>query len=279
MTYLLGIKMKKLTLAFLFLFGALNVAQAGCIPDAPNPPKLVNDFANIIDVGYEGRIELYLSRFNDTTSTQITVVTVDDLCGYTAAEFAYEIGESWGVGNKEFDNGVVILIKPKLPDSKGEAFIAPGYGLEGAIPDAMAKRIIENEMIPYFKEGKYSVGIVEAVKVIVSLTEGEYSANNANRKKRPKRSKAPVAAIFFVLFVAFVMIFGTINRARRYGRKNNLGLWTALWLMGSMNSRHRGRYNDFTSGRGGFGGFGGGSGGFGGFGGGSFGGGGAGGSW
>jgi uncharacterized protein len=284
MTFHLGkINKMKNILTFLlisiFSYSTL-VAADNCIPSAPRPPRLVNDFAEVLSPQTENNLERHLVNFNDTTSTQIAIVTVNDLCGYDRAAFAYEIGESWGVGDAKFNNGVVIMVKPKVGRSKGQAFIATGYGVEGALPDAICKRIIENEMIPFFKKGDYDGGVTQAASVIIDIVGGEYSAENYNKKSK-KPGDFPIFPFFFILFFAIIMFAGTFRRARSYAHRNDVSLWAALFLMGSMSNRHSGRYNDFTSGGGGFGGFGGGSGGggFGGFGGGSFGGGGAGGSW
>ncbi|MEQ8909349.1 MAG: TPM domain-containing protein [Vicingaceae bacterium] len=280
MKYLLvmGNKLRLLSVLFIFVFQFNAKAAEECIPKAPQPQRLVNDFAEVLSSQTEFQLEQTLVNFNDTTSTQITIVTVNDLCGYDPASFAYEIGESWGVGNAEFNNGVVVLVKPKVGNSKGHTFIASGYGVEGVLPDAICKRIIENEMIPAFKQNNYEQGIVQAALIIMDITGGEYSAD---AYKKQTQKSFPIVPFFFVLFFIVVMLASTFGRARKYAHRNNIGLWTALWLMGSASSRHSGRYNDFSSGGGGFGGFGGGSGGggFGGFGGGSFGGGGAGGSW
>lgn len=245
-----------------------------CLPD-PKPNRLIHDFSDILNPQEELSLEKHLIAFNDTTSTQIAVVTLDDFCGFDKAHLATEIGEKWGVGNQKFDNGVVILVKPKTPTSKGQAFIAQGYGLEGVLPDITLKRIVDGEMIPYFKQGDYYSGIAISCQRIIELAGGEYSAEQYNSKSKGKTSVIPFFVLLIILFFVFASTFG---RARRYAHRNNLGIWTALWLMGSTNSRHRGHYDSFSSGGGGFGGFGGGSG-FGGFGGGSFGGGGAGGSW
>lgn len=264
-----------LSFLLLFVFSFSTNAQEDCFPKKPAQERLVNDFADVLSRQEENQLERYLLGFEDTTSIQVTIVTVKSLCGDDAAHFAFTIGEEWGVGNKEFNNGLVLLVKPKYGSDRGKAFIATGYGMEGVLPDAIAKRIVEQEMIPSFKQEDYFGGIAKAAQVVVEITGGEYSADvYANRK-----GKFPVEALFFLLFFIALMFIGTIRRARSYAGANNLSLWTALWLMGSMNSSHRGHYSNFSSGRGGFGGFGGGGGGFGGFGGGSFGGGGAGGSW
>ena len=271
--------MKKQILTLIILvLPLLGFGQEDCIPGRPAKQRLINDFASVFNPQEANQLERRLVNFNDTTSTQIAIVTVADLCDYEPSDFAYEIGEQWGVGNKKFNNGVVILLKPKTADSKGQAFIAVGYGLEGALPDVIAKRIVENEMIPQFKKNDYFGGIEAAAQVIMDITGGEYSADNYN-KKRKGGDSIPIVPFIFILFFILIMIAGTIGRARRYAHRNDMSLLAALFLMGSMNRRHKGYFDDFSSGGGGFGGFGGGGGGFGGFGGGSFGGGGAGGSW
>ncbi|MBD99515.1 MAG: hypothetical protein CMO34_06700 [Verrucomicrobia bacterium] len=269
---------KSAFLAIFILASALLIAQDDCIPQAPNPPRLVNDFANVLDNTQEQQMENLLVEFNNATSTQIAVVTVNSLCDYDASMFAYKLGEQWGVGSEKFNNGIVVMLLPKVGNQKGQVFIAPGYGLEGVLPDATTKRIVEIEMIPFFKRNDYPGGVNAALKILMDLTKGEYSADQYNQRNKKRSKPFPLFGFFFILFFVVIMLASTIGRARRYGRRNNMGLWAALWLMGSMNNRHRGYYNNFSSGSGGFGGFGGG-GGFGGFGGGSFGGGGAGGSW
>lgn len=263
-----------LTIA-VFSLGQQIFAQEDCIPQKPKQERLVNDFADILSPQQEQALEQKLVGFNDTTSTQIMVISVNTLCGYDNALFTYQIGESWGVGDARFDNGIVVMVKPKTADEKGQTFIATGYGLEGVLPDAIAKRIVENEMIPYFKANNMYAGINAAVDVIISITGGEYSAE---AYKKNTSGGIPILPILFILFIAFLMIFSNVRRIRKYGRDNNLGFWAALALMSAASGRHHGSYGNFRSGGGGFGGFGGG-GGFGGFGGGSFGGGGAGGSW
>ena len=272
--------MRKNLLIFILLVSSfLSVAAQSCVPEKQNPPKLVNDFANVLSPSFEGQLESYLIGFNDTTSTQIALVTVSDLCGEEPSFFAFELGEKWGVGDAKFDNGIVVLFKPKQANSKGEVFIATGYGLEGILPDAISKRIVENEMIPYFKSGQIEQGLLQGIQTVVEITGGEYSADNYNSKGRGgKNGKFPFAMVAALLVFIGLMVFKNIGRARKYANTNNTSLWMALWLMGSVNRGHGGSYGNFTSGRGGFGG-GSGGGSFGGFGGGSFGGGGAGGSW
>ncbi|MDB4061161.1 TPM domain-containing protein [Vicingaceae bacterium] len=260
---------KQLFSLFIFFVVALHAsAQVGCIPEKKSPQKLVNDFANVLSSSFEAQLENYLVGFNDTTSTQITLVTVADLCGEEPSFFAFDLGEKWGVGDAKFDNGIVVLFKPKQALSKGEVFIAAGYGLEGILPDAISKRIVENEMIPYFKSGQTEQGLLQGIQTIIEIIGGEYSAENYNSKVRGGKKGSIFPVIFIIIFI-IIMFAGTFGRARGYANRNNTSLWLALMLMGSSNGRHSGSFGNFTGGRGGFGGFGGGS----------FGGGGAGGSW
>ena len=244
------------------------VASAQWLPKQSNPPRLVEDRADVLSPGFEKRLENHLTRFSDTTSNQILVVTLDDLNGREPAELATEIGHAWGVGSSQFDNGIVVLIKPKRNSrDRGHVFIATGYGLEGAIPDITANHIIQNEMMPELRKGDYEAAVHRALLVLEGLAVGEYNSDQYMSKKR-QASGGGVVVLFFILFAVVSVIR---SRARRSydptGRSS--ALWTALFLGSAMNRRHGGYYDSFRSGGGGFGGFGGGG----------FGGGGAGGSW
>jgi len=255
------------------LFGSMVEVRAQDIPARPEPPRLVNDLAGVLSPDEVGQLESKLVAFNDSTSTQITVVVVSSLNGYDKSDFAYRIGEQWGVGQKGKNNGAVVLVKPKTAGEPGQAFIATGYGLEGVIPDALAKRIVKNEMIPNFREGNYFKGIDDATSAMISLAKGEYTADQYTKKHTKKTGPAGLIVPLIILVVVFAIIRSSRNRGHSVGK--SLPFWTALWMLGSMGRGSGGSWNDFSSGSGGFGG----GGGFGGFGGGSFGGGGAGGSW
>ena len=262
------------TLVFIFLFASLQ-AETQDIPPRPDPPRLVNDLANILSPQQQQALESKLSYFNDTTSNQITIVTFQSLNGYDPAMFAYEIGEKWKVGQKDFDNGIVVLVKPKYGNrDPGQAYIAVGYGLEPAIPDAIAKRIVENELLPYFRKNDYYNGLNKATNVLMKMAAGEISAEGYNKQT----SGSPVVGFLPIIVILIIFLLIRSTRSRSYGvgnRGSSLPFWTALWLGSSMNRSHGGSWNNFSGGGSGFGG----GGGFGGFGGGSFGGGGAGGSW
>ena len=244
------------------------------IPDPMSPPRLVNDYAGLLNDNQFRHLEIKLERFNDSSSTQIVVALVKSLNGLTKEEFADRLGEKWGVGQKGKNNGIIILVKPHYQNEKGEVRISVAYGLEGVIPDAIAKRIVENDMMPYFKADDYYSGIEQATNTLISLSKGEYSAEEYKKKTAGN----PFGFIIPIIIIIIIIIFMRGNSGNHYttGSKGS-SIWTALFLASMLGGRGGGgSWGDFQSGGGSFGG---GGGGFGGFGGGSFGGGGAGGSW
>ena len=259
-------RLSRLTAILLLCLTTLTVTAQ--VPERPDPPKLVNDFAGIL--GDCQWLEDSLEQIAMETSNQICVVTLNDLDGNDKAWMAYQIGEQWGVGTKKNRNGVIILVKPKTEESKGEAYIAVGYGLEGAITDATSVLIVNQEMIPYFKENNYLDGVWAGAQVVRDLAIGEY--NEEDYINQYDSADAWLGFLVFVGLMALIIYAST--------RKGNGG--------GGGNSKHTGTWGGpviITHGSGGGwggshsgGGFGG-SGGWGGFGGGSFGGGGGGGSW
>lgn len=257
MTILYGMKSK---LAFFVLFFLLSLEiPAQDVPDPIYPYRLVNDFANIFSFAEKQALEQRLLAYNDSTSTQIYVVAVNDLGGYAASDYAFVLGEKWGIGQKGKDNGLLILIKPKTANSRGQTFIATGYGLEGSINDAFAGRIVRDSMIPYFQKNDYFGGVNAAVDAIIARLSGEFDTDT------DKLDRVPIWAIvllFFVVFVLFSLFFrGSDQHIDGDGHHRTGGgpLFFPPFSGGGSSSW--------------------GGGGFGGGGGGSFGGGGAGGSW
>lgn len=246
------------------LLSASMFAQSGSIPERPSPARLVNNMSSsgFISSGEERQLEEKLEAFANETSNQIVVVIVDDLGGMEPWAFATELGQKWGVGQKNQDNGVVVLVKPTGAEGQRYLEIVVGYGLEGAIPDLTTKQIRE-EMYPFFKKKQGYEGLDHGTDVLMALAKGEYNSDQYGAKHKSGPGKLKMALILLVIIV-FIII--SIKRGGR-GGGNGMSMGTGFFL-GSM-----------MSGRGFGGGGGGSSGGFGGFGGGGFGGGGSGGSW
>jgi uncharacterized protein len=245
-----------LWLCLFLITGLQTFAQE--VPPRPTPPRLVNDLAGVLLRQEADDLERKLVAYNDSTSTQIAIVTVRTTGDYDISETALKILRDWGVGSKEKNNGLVILAA--IEDRKVR--IETGYGLEGAVPDAIANRIIDQIIVPNFREGHYYQGLDQAVNAIEKAAAGEYKAI-------PKKRRGKGGGSIFVLVVVAIILLSMINNRRGGGTTISRRGWGGWGIpMGG----------GWSSGSGGGWG-GGGGGGFGGFGGGSGGGGGASGSW
>jgi len=259
---------KLLTSIFLLLSVFLFAQIEKAIPNSQNPPKLVNDFSEpfFLQPYQREALEKKLVAYDDSTSNQITIVIVDGLEGYSRDEYAISLGNKWGVGGKDFNNGVVVLISTGKKDKKRTSFIATGYGLEGALPDLTVKSIIDNELTPELKNGNYYRALDLTTDAIIRAAEGRYKAPAGYANKGEKG-----ISLFQIMLIIFLGII-LLSIISRGGGKNG----------GMMSRRGYRDWNGpvwFPSSGGGWSGGGSGGSGFGGFGGGGFGGGGAGGDW
>jgi uncharacterized protein len=244
---------------------------AQTLPDRPNPPQLINDFAGVFSTDETTALEQKLVAYYDSTSTQIAVVTLQSLDGYPIDDYAFKLGNKWGIGEKGKNNGLLILVA--VADRK--AFIATGYGMEGALNDGKLGTILRNEILPYFKGGSYYQGIDNGINSIMAAAAGEYKSNGKQKKPIDSTTLLIIIGIVFIIFG--LGLFTSYRAAKRYSILNNVPFWVAWSIINAASRNTSSRGGGFWGGGGG-GGFSGG-GGFGGFGGGSFGGGGAGGSW
>ncbi|MES2837662.1 MAG: TPM domain-containing protein [Bacteroidota bacterium] len=242
-------KNKLIQFLSILLFALPLFVSAQDFPEKQNPPKLVNDFAGMLSATEVQQLERKLVDFNDSTSTQIAIVIVNSIGDYAASDYAVQLAEKWGIGQKGVNNGILILIAKESRD----AYIATGYGMEAYVPDLVANEIIENQIIPNFKNQQYYQGLDEASSAIMNAVKGVYKGTGGGGKSGDGTFKT-IFIIAFIIMAVFVM-------SKRGGGGGG------MYYGGS----------GFSSGRS-SGGFSGGSS-FGGFGGGSFGGGGSGGKW
>jgi len=244
----------------------IGAVRAQDFPATPN--TLVNDYTQTLSASQVQELERKLVAFDDSTSTQIAVVVMKSTGQYDIADYGTRLAQRWGIGGKEHNNGILLLVA--LGDRA--VTIQTGYGVEGAVPDAIAYRIIENEIKPAFRQGDYFAGIDRATDALIAYTKGEYQASP---KKGDGGSAMGGLFLLVIIIIVIVAIFGR-GGGRGGGRvmggrgASDLLWWTLLSGMG-RGGRGGGGFG------GGFGG--GGGGGFGGFGGGGFGGGGASGRW
>ena len=265
---------KRIFIAILLFVSSIAFVVAQDLPEVSK--TLVTDYTNTLTLDQRQALERKLVAFNDTTSTQIAVVLVHSTDGYDVADYAVRLAQKWGVGQAEYNNGIMLLAA--IGDRA--VTIQTGYGIEGALPDAIAYRIIENDIKPAFRNSDYYSGLDHATNSIISYTKGEYKAD----KKQPRESNQGEGVGGVLVLIVIIILIVLISKGGKGGGgkggrmingkgSNDLFWWMLLNGMSGGGGSSRG---------GGFGGgFGGGAGGggFGGFGGGSFGGGGASGRW
>ncbi|MDR6786442.1 uncharacterized protein ABIE26_005161 [Pedobacter africanus] len=256
--------MKKLIIA-LFL---IIVTSAGFAQEFPAKPNtLVNDYTGTLTSSEIQQLEQKLVAFDDSTSIQVAVVILKSVGEYDINEYAMALGRNWGVGTKGKDNGVVVLVA--LGDRK--IAIQTGYGVEGVLPDMYTRRIIDNDIKPYFKTGNYFKGLDAGTDAIISVTKGEYKNDKPKAGKRGSGTSG-----VFVIIIIIVVVIVLLKRGGGGGGGQVIGgrgvadaLFWSMLLGGNRGSGGGGGWGGGSSGGGGFGGFGGGS----------FGGGGSSGSW
>lgn len=256
--------MKKLLLFIVLCWSVAVQAQIDkIVPSRPNPPRLVNDFTNTLTPEQKEALEQKLVAYDDSTSNQVAIVMMNTVGDYPIEDVGLQILRTWGVGNKDKNNGIVILVAKD--DHKIR--IEVGYGLEGAVPDVTAGSIIDNEITPAFKEGNFYRGLDNGVDAIIKAAAGEYSAPEGYGSRNNHKGLG-IGTIILIIIIVIILMNTTGGRGGMMSRRG-YGGW---WLPGGF-----GGWSGGGSGGGGWSG--GGGGGFGGFGGGSGGGGGASGGW
>lgn len=268
----------------LFIFTAIfsisvnSFAQDKEYPDKPDPPRLVNDYAHLLSTGENEQLERKLEDFANSTSTQITVVTMSNLGGHDISEYSVHIFNDWGLGQSGKNNGVLMLVALDDGYGKRKAWITVGRGLQGVLTDAKSGQIFRNQMVPAFKNKEYYRGLSDAADAVIAVTKGEYTASEGDRHHEPHKQKesGKGAPFIIIIIIILIIIFSVRNRGGGggggYRRRSGLGDLATGMILGNLLG---GGFRGGNNGGGGDGGFGG----FGGFGGGSTDGGGAGGSW
>lgn len=260
--------MKKIAVILLFFYYGIAISQ---VAKKPKPDRLYNNLSKeqpyFLTEQESSQLETKLQNFSNETSNQICIVITDDLNDLTDEQYATAIGREWGVGKKETNNGIVILIKPTGGNGKRKLFIAVGYGLEGAIPDLTTKKIREDLMYPYLKNKENYKALDGAVTDLMRLAKGEINAKNYSPKVK---NKSNFALVFIIIAVILLLISMFKKGNTTYSGAGNAGSFFLGGFLGGFGSGSSFGGNDNNSNSGSD---------FGGFGGGDFGGGGSGGDW
>ncbi len=257
------------TLPFLLALCCFPAHGAEVIPPAPG--QYFNDYAHVVSSATAAQLNQKLEDFERQTSSQILVAVYPKMQSDSSIEdYTVRIAQSWKVGQKEKNNGAVLFVF--IQDRK--MYLQVGYGLEGALPDALAKRIIETEIKPRFRNGNFDAGLTAGVNAILAATRGEYKGSGQTVAQSGGQGGgggiSPVAILAFLVVGVFILLFlMAMARSSSYGtiyRRRGYTSWGG-WTIGGGSWGGGGGWGG-SSGGGGFSG-----------GGGSFGGGGAGGSW
>src|SRR6478609_6908608 len=211
----------KYILSFVLLVATLSVfAQDEDYAVRPNPPRLVNDLAGVLSADEVARLEQKLDKYNDTTSTQITVLIIPTLKGHAIEEYSIKIAEDWKIGQKGKDNGILILIAMKEHRFR----IETGYGMEGTITDIRASEIERNRFIPNFKQGLFYQGIDEATSDIMLMCSGLYKSELKEINGGLTRGQI-ILIIVVVVMIILIAYNANNNGGGRYGRYSSGGYY------------------------------------------------------
>lgn len=237
--------MRKFLLLFLFVFLSISTIAQDLVPDQPT--GMVNDYANMLSQSEEKQLENKLRAYRDTTTNAFVVATIESLQGYPIEEVALKIHNEWNIQYEDRGNGVLILISEQDRAMRIEV----GYGLEGAIPDIIAGRIINEILTPSFRANDYYGGLDQSINVLMDLAAGEFEGF-------PEQTSSGEGFPIDVLIIFIIIIFILITRGKG-GRRHSIGSGGIIFYGGGFGGGTRGGGGS-SFGGGGFGGFGGGGG-------------------
>jgi uncharacterized protein len=227
----------------------------------PSPPRYFNDYANIVPASSANQFNAKLEDFERTTGNQVVVAIYPKMESDSSIDdYTVRVARDWKVGQKLKNNGIVLFVFIQ----NRQMFIQVGYGLEGALPDALCKQITEYEIKPRFKTGDYAGGLSAGINAILDATKGEYKGTGRTVADAKARHSQGIPRWVIVLIIIAFLLLRSMSPRSRHGWL----LSSAGWGGFSGGGWGGGRGGGFSAGGGGFSG-----------GGGSFGGGGAGSSW
>lgn len=236
---------------------AVNSQAAEVIP--PKPDRYFNDYASVVSKEAALRFNEQLAQFERETSDQVVVAVFPKMQSDSdIADYTQRIAQSWGVGQKERRNGVVLFVF--VQDRK--MFIQVGYGLEGALPDITAFDITEYRIKPHFRNGDYEGGIAAGIDSIFKAIRGEYKGSGKTVAEGHRGGGAPSFVFFIIFVIALIVISRVMRRLGGYGYSSGRGgpvFFPGGGGGGGWSSGGGGGFSGFSGGGGSFGGGGAGS--------------------
>lgn len=236
---------------FLALILFLGISFGGFAQDffPSQPSGLVNDYANMLSSSEEQRLETKLRSYRDTTTNAFVITTLESLQGYPIEDVAREMHNQWNIQYEERGNGILVLISEQDRAMRIEV----GYGLEGAVPDIMANRIINDVLTPSFRASDFYGGLDQATNILIDLAAGEFEGFP---EQQSSEGGIPIDVIIIFIIIIFILI--SKGKGGKGGRRHSLGSGGIIFYGGGFGGGGGG--GSFGGGGGGFGGFGGGGG-------------------
>ncbi len=259
-------------LLFSLVIALLLVLPAAAQSKIDFPPLTgrVVDQANLLDTATEQALTEKLAALEASSTDQLVVVTVNSLQDQEIEDYGYQLGRAWGIGQKENDNGALLIVAP----NERKVRVEVGYGLEPILTDAFSSQVIRNDILPSFRDGDYQAGVIKGVDALIAQlsldpAEAQARAQAAAAEQADTKSESVIPLVIIAGLFLFIFLIAMRSGRGRRSNASSVLLWAASEAL-----RNSGRGGGGWGGGGGFGG-----GGFGGGGGGSFGGGGASGGW
>ena len=198
--------MKKILIILIFLFSFLN---ADITQYFPKLEGRVIDQVNLLSVPVKKDINKILETHEKETSNQIVVVILDTLNGYPIEEYSYQLGRNWGIGQKDKNNGVLLVIAMQEKKIRIEV----GYGLEGALTDKISYEIINYSIKPNFKANQYELGVLKAINEIMQVIKGEYTPKIPDSDFDMKKQEYFALLFFWIIFIS-IFVNGISRRLK-----------------------------------------------------------------
>lgn len=195
--------------AFLLAFMVLLMPLAAHALDVPALRGRVNDYAEMLSSSTEGQLDLLLQDLEASDATQIVVLTIPSLDGDSLEDFSIRVAEQWKIGQKNLDNGAILLIAK----SDRKLRIEVGYGLEGRLTDLLAGRIISNIIVPHFKAGQTDQGVIAGVQAMVGVVRGEFTATQAPSRDSGHDQRSGNGLFGLMLALFFLNVLGRLRRS------------------------------------------------------------------
>lgn len=195
----IDLRLKSLLLVLMLLIFTICPAAA---LEVPKLQGRVNDLAGLISRGTEAELERRMAELESSDSTQLVILTITSLEGEVLEEYSIKVAEEWGIGQKGYDNGALLLVSKNDRAVRLEV----GYGLEGSLTDLLAGRIIDNEILPNFSAGRFDAGFLKGIEAVTAAVKGEYKTEAKPSSRagsvRSGRSLMP----FFIIFIVVAML-------------------------------------------------------------------------